>query len=608
MSGPNQTRAAIAHAINLIRQGQWELAERTLGQLLLAQPKQPDGLQLMGLVRANQGRIAEAETLYRRSLALLPRQPNVLSNLGRLLANSGRVEEGIATLRSAVRMDPNNVDAVLVLGQVQQGIGDLAFAEKNLRAALKLAPDSVAALLSLGALLNDDNRPAEGEAVLRHALELPSPPAMRAALEHNLGVALKMQGQYRDALVQFDAALARAPELPRAEANRASVLQHLGRQEEALAALDRAIARDPMHLAAHHELNALLYRMGRDEDFLRSFDEVAGQAAKPAPLMIGKGGFLARTERYAEAVECFERAAAAEPKNPAAQNGLALALAALDRFEPAIAAHERSLALTPGDVQAQVNFAGTLLRVGDAARAVKLTQGAIEQVPHDQAALAVHELALRLGGDPRAETLADYDRHVQIFDLEPPDGFTDMAAFNAALNAYLDTLHGDAREHIDQTLRRGTQTLDPLFDGDNPLIAALRRRIEEAVGAYVARMSDGEGHPLSSRRRDGFRFTGSWSSRLRDSGFHTNHVHPKGWISSCYYVALPDVVEGEEAKQGWIKFGEPSFRTSLERPVRRTVKPVAGRLVLFPSYMWHGTVPFASHENRTTIAFDAIPV
>src|SRR6185437_5993735 len=77
--------------------------------------------------------------------------------------------------------------AVLVLGQVQQGIGDLAFAEKNLRAALKLAPDSVAALLSLGALLNDDNRPAEGEAVLRHALELPSPPAMRAALEHNLG-------------------------------------------------------------------------------------------------------------------------------------------------------------------------------------------------------------------------------------------------------------------------------------------------------------------------------------------------------------------------------------------------------------------------------------
>ena len=53
MSGPNETREAIARAINLIRQGQWVLAERTLGQLLLAQPREPDGLQLMGLVRVN---------------------------------------------------------------------------------------------------------------------------------------------------------------------------------------------------------------------------------------------------------------------------------------------------------------------------------------------------------------------------------------------------------------------------------------------------------------------------------------------------------------------------------------------------------------------------
>jgi tetratricopeptide (TPR) repeat protein len=606
MSGSSQHSVPIARAIDLIRRGQWELAERTLGQVLLAQPREPDGLQLMGLVRANQGRHAEAEAFYRRSLALRPRQPNVLSNLGRLLVTTGRVDEGIATLRSAVRMEPNNVDAVLLLGQVQQGLGDLALAEKNLRAALKLAPDSLTTHLSLGALLNDDNRPAEGEVVLRKGLELQSPPPMRAAMEHNLGVALKMQGRYPDALAQFDAALARVPELPRAEANRASVLQHLGRQDEALAALKRAIARDPMHLSAHHELNALLYRMGRDEEFLRSYDEAANRAAKPAPLMIGKGGFLTRTERFEEAVECFACAVAADPENPAAQNGLALALAALGRFEPAIAAHERSLVLKPGDVQTQVNLAGTLLRFGDAARALKLTQAAIGKVPHDQAALAVHELALRLNSDARAETLADYERHVQIFDLEPPEGFADMAAFNTAVNAYLDSLHGDAREHIDQTLRHGTQTLDPLFNGDNPLIAALRQRIEEAVGTYISRMSDDEAHPLSSRRRDGFRFTGSWSSRLRDSGFHTNHVHPKGWISSCYYVALPDAVE--DGQHGWIKFGEPSFVTALAQPIRRAVKPVAGRLVLFPSYMWHGTVPFASRVNRTTIAFDAVPV
>jgi hypothetical protein len=30
-------------------------------------------------------------------------------------------------------------------------------------------------------------------------------------------------------------------------------------------------------------------------------------------------------------------------------------------------------------------------------------------------------------------------------------------------------------------------------------------------------------------------------------------------------------------------------------------------MVLFPSYMWHGTVPFRSPTPRTTIAFDVVP-
>ncbi|HUL47329.1 MAG TPA: putative 2OG-Fe(II) oxygenase [Steroidobacteraceae bacterium] len=29
--------------------------------------------------------------------------------------------------------------------------------------------------------------------------------------------------------------------------------------------------------------------------------------------------------------------------------------------------------------------------------------------------------------------------------------------------------------------------------------------------------------------------------------------------------------------------------------------------VLFPSYFWHGTVPFASEQPRLTVAFDVVP-
>ena len=86
-----------------------------------------------------------------------------------------------------------------------------------------------------------------------------------------------------------------------------------------------------------------------------------------------------------------------------------------------------------------------------------------------------------------------------------------------------------------------------------------------------------------------------------------NHLHPEGWISSCYYVTVPRETDDPETRNGWIKFGEPSFDLPLKNPVRRAVQPIPGRLVLFPSYMWHGTIPLRAPSPRTTIAFDAVP-
>ena len=61
------------------------------------------------------------------------------------------------------------------------------------------------------------------------------------------------------------------------------------------------------------------------------------------------------------------------------------------------------------------------------------------------------------------------------------------------------------------------------------------------------------------------------------------------------------------AQQGWLKFGEPPYELNLEDPIRRTLQPKPGRLVLFPSYLWHGTIPFRGEQTRTTIAFDVVP-
>jgi tetratricopeptide (TPR) repeat protein len=571
--------ASILQAADCVRHGRWQQAEEVLARVLAADPGEPDGLQLLGLVRENQGRLGEAEQLLRQSLSLRSKQPHVQVHLGRILAETGKHQQAIDLLQAAVQAQPDLFDALVVLAQVQFTVSDFAAAEKNYRAALRLAPDSQVALLGLGVLLNQTRRPAEAESVLRAAAgNTARPPSWQAKVARSLGLSLDLQGK----------------------------------TEEGLAAWQRAIALDPTNAEAHRELNALLYRMGRAQEFLASYDAAAqglpsSSIAERGALLLQKAGFLIDAERFEEARDCFAQLAKMAPQSAGPQNGLAAAYAGLGQLDASVAAYEKSLVLQPEDTATKVRLACVLLQAGDAKRALGLTEEAVPRAALDQAALAVHELALRANSDPRAERLADYERHVQIFDLEPPPGFSSMAEFNTALNVHLDTMHTDLREHVDQTLRHGTQTAPSLLEGRNALLGALRQRIEEAVRTYIARMPQDDGdHPLNGRRRAGFAFAGSWSSRLHDCGFHANHVHPQGWISSCYYVAVPDIVLDASARQGWIKFGEPSFKTAMQT-VRRAVQPVPGRLVLFPSYMWHGTIAFHATAARTTIAFDAVP-
>jgi uncharacterized protein (TIGR02466 family) len=94
--------------------------------------------------------------------------------------------------------------------------------------------------------------------------------------------------------------------------------------------------------------------------------------------------------------------------------------------------------------------------------------------------------------------------------------------------------------------------------------------------------------------------------RLRRGGFHVNHIHPEGWVSSAFYLSVPAEAADASRRSGWLKFGEPRYPVPGIEPTH-FVQPVAGRLVLFPSYLWHGTTPLTSDETRVSVAFDAVP-
>jgi hypothetical protein len=249
-------------------------------------------------------------------------------------------------------------------------------------------------------------------------------------------------------------------------------------------------------------------------------------------------------------------------------------------------------------------YARHLLRTHDPQRAAVVAESALHRNRADQEAWAYLGTAWRLLEDPREEWLCDTQGLVGILDI----GFPGGSAGEEDVRRVLDGLHLARRAPRQQSVRGGTQTAGRLLQRSDPVLAAMRAHLLAAVEGWLAGLPRDDAHPFLARNRGRVALGGSWSVRLASDGAHADHVHQEGWISSAFYVALPPSVADSDSQAGCLRFGCPPASLGLDLPPRRIVRPEAGRLVLFPSYFWHGTEPFSDVAPRLTIAFDMTPV
>ena len=608
MHMPTPTTAiqhVLTAATNALQSGNLMAAEMALAPFFSGKlPVNPDLLNIAGTLRMSQGRLGEAAGLFNQATKIAPREPTFTFNLGLTLSRLGRVKEAETALRTALKCQPDFVQALFELGALLHRTGRLGEAEQSIRQVSRLVPRHAHAWLALAAILVDAGLPDEAETAARSGLAAATEQRLKAQLYLQLAQALRRQRKDAEALAALDSAEAMDAAPPGLARHRAETLQNLNRFDEALAIFEKELARAPGDPGLHLDYNALLYQLDRTGELLKSYDRVP----ESRELLLGKAFLLAREQRYEEAHAIYARLQARDPNDRLAATGTAQLMTKMGRHTEAVALFESIVARHGGDAKLLSIAAEPALLAGDPQKAAWLCEQGLALTPHDASCLAMLSIASRMMEDGRDEALNGYDSLVRSFDLDPPDGFSSMESFNAELNASLDRLHPRSRELIDQSLRGGTQTPGHLFPAGLLLVTKLKQRIDATVARYIAELEEEAGHPLLSRRSRNFRYAGSWSSRLHDNGFHVNHFHPDGWISSCYYVSVPDAVKNETAPQGWIKFGEPALDLTLKYPIRRTIQPVPGRLVLFPSYMWHGTVPFHDKTARTTIAFDVVPV
>jgi len=290
--------------------------------------------------------------------------------------------------------------------------------------------------------------------------------------------------------------------------------------------------------------------------------------------ILDKAAAHAQAERgeVADAERLVRSAQVLAPKSPGVLNQLTIVLLAAGKAEEALAAARKGLAISPDD-QSLWGWAAT---------------------------------AARAAGDPLYAALSNYEGNVAPYDIETPEGWPTLEAFLADLAVTLRRMHVYQQHPHNQSVRGGSQTMQMLVGSREPTLVALFKAVDAPIRAHIAKL--GQGDDILRKRNTGdYRMAGAWSVLLRPGGFHTDHFHSQGWLSSAFYVETPTEALDRETREGWLRFGKPPIEVKPPMEADHYIRPQPGRLALFPSYMWHGTVPFTTDESRMTVAFDIVP-
>jgi tetratricopeptide (TPR) repeat protein len=367
-----------------------------------------------------------------------------------------------------------------------------------------------------------------------------------------------------------------------------------GEPETAIDGLTKILKRSPHWVQGHALLSRLRWAQGDRDRFARSFDEALVENPLNLDLRREHLITLVHADRYEEALEAVAAGRAAIGDHLIFDVNDAIIHAEMGDSETAERLFEPFADIV--DPAVQVRRVRMYLRSDRPHDAAHVLEPWLE-TPVAFMFWPYASLAWRQTDEARWRWLEGDESFVGVYDiadrLPPLDVLADT----------LRKLHTLGGQPLEQSLRGGTQTDGNLFMHVDPVIVALREAVRETVAEHVAKFpAHDSSHPLLGPPREPIEFSGAWSVRLHSKGFHANHVHPAGWISSALYVALPPGIGENES--GILTLGEakaPNFAVDL--PPIRTIEPKPGRLALFPSYMWHGTRPFGEGE-RLTVAFD----
>lgn len=581
--------------------GQYSQVDTSCRRLLKQYPENSDALHLLSLTIKQQGHLNQALTFMAKSVELSPERAEFRGNLGNLFTQMGNFQQAETQYRKAISIAKDFRSARLGLMRVLTATARFQETCEQARYVLDRNKKDAQVWVLLGDAQRALSHYTDAESSYHQALAHQPDYALAS---HNLGALLAERHRHAESLGHLDRAQALGLKSPGLSLNQASSLMNLGRLDDAIELLEQSVNQWRMDIGLHTLLAKLQYMRG-----IQTFDEglrcLSERHPDNAEIQLAYARVLRGSENLDGARRTLQKSTDRHPNHPGLLAEFSAVYQESHDFVRALQYAQTARQFNREDLGLIAAVIDPLISLGEAKKAMTLIKLARAQTPRNQWFIAMEATAARLLNDDRYHYLCDYEKLVGCYTLEPSKSWPNVKAFNEELENHLETQHKMRVRPLDQSLRHGIQTPGGLLNSTNPVMTAFFDMLVEPIRRYRESIGNDPNHPLTSRNQGAAKLNGCWSVRLVKNGFHVNHVHSQGWVSSAYYVRVPLETNDKHEQNGWLKFGEPRFPVPGVS-TEHSVQPKSGLLVLFPSYMWHGTNPIQHSDPRLTIAFDIV--
>jgi len=476
-----------------------------------------------------------------------------------------------------------------------QRAGKLDEAERTYEQVLARAPEQPIALHLYGLLLKQRGDLVGAETLLRRAAQQ-QPEA--ASMQFALAATYKELGRASEALKHYQAGLTLDGSWHEAWAEQAELLLSLGYLEKACASFERASQLQPPSERALSAWTRCLMELGQDARARALLEPALAQHPSQPALQMQLAQVLERAGEHAASARLLEAVVAADDRKWPALIALARAAQHAGDLARAEALITRALSLAPERYEPLEALALLCSARGNARALESAAREQIVKSSGHSGARALELLARTALGEPALDPALPglvQRQHLSLTcDAKRGDAVHDELAreiihhpsltFSPNSHATVDGYHtGELRV-------TPSETMSALVTAIEPAVAAYVERLSPAARALVA--------PRPSRAR-----LNMWAVVLRQRGHQRAHIHPEAWLSGVYYVRVP----GDHEPGGQLELGQPPSELQFGCAWSvLTIRPQAGWLVLFPSWLYHRTLPMVGSDERISVAFDVV--